>query len=144
MIEQNKYDQALAQRYNSGIGVRDALTFLLIGGGIGATLALLFAPKSGSELRGEIADVTRKGYDATLEKASELKAQSTEAIHLVKEKAEAAYDFALTKLNTRSDALSKAVSDTSEALTDGLDEIRNETGGGSKQSGVGRKSASIF
>ncbi len=36
------------------------LSYLLIGGGIGALLALLFAPKSGHELRGDIADVTRK------------------------------------------------------------------------------------
>ncbi|MCU0240070.1 MAG: YtxH domain-containing protein [Pyrinomonadaceae bacterium] len=31
------------------------LTYLLIGGGIGAILALLFAPKSGQELREDIA-----------------------------------------------------------------------------------------
>ena len=31
------------------------LTYLLIGGGIGAVIALLFAPKSGQELRGDIA-----------------------------------------------------------------------------------------
>lgn len=39
----------------------DRLTYLLIGAGIGATLALLFAPKSGKELRKDIADVSRKG-----------------------------------------------------------------------------------
>ena len=44
------------------------LTYLLIGGGIGAILALLFAPKSGQELREDIADATRKG----LEKAKKL------------------------------------------------------------------------
>ena len=32
------------------------LTYLLIGGGIGAVIALLFAPKSGTELRGDIAN----------------------------------------------------------------------------------------
>jgi gas vesicle protein len=42
----------------------EKLTFLLIGAGIGATLALLFAPKSGRELRDDIADVTRRGIDA--------------------------------------------------------------------------------
>jgi len=36
----------------------DRLTYLLIGAGIGATLALLFAPKSGRELRRDIADVS--------------------------------------------------------------------------------------
>ncbi|NJM52639.1 MAG: YtxH domain-containing protein [Blastocatellia bacterium] len=39
------------------------LTYLLIGGGIGAILALLFAPKSGQELREDIADATRKSLE---------------------------------------------------------------------------------
>src|ERR1044072_8172879 len=43
--------------------ISNKLTYLLIGGGIGAILALLFAPKSGQELRGDIADATRKGID---------------------------------------------------------------------------------
>ena len=49
---------------NDGGSASEKLTFLLIGAGIGATLALLFAPKSGRELRGDIADVTRRGLDA--------------------------------------------------------------------------------
>ena len=49
--------------------VGNKLTYLLIGGGIGAILALLFAPKSGVELREDIADVTRKGIDKTRETA---------------------------------------------------------------------------
>lgn len=73
MRETYNEDQSLA---TSKSGFSNGLTYLLIGGGIGAVLALLFAPKSGSELRGEIADVSRKGYDATLEKAIELKEQS--------------------------------------------------------------------
>jgi gas vesicle protein len=40
----------------------DRITFFLIGAGIGATLAMLFAPKSGRELRRDIADVSRKTY----------------------------------------------------------------------------------
>jgi gas vesicle protein len=47
----------------------EKLTFLLIGAGIGATLALLFAPKSGRELRDDIADYTKKGLDAANEGA---------------------------------------------------------------------------
>lgn len=53
-----------------GSDVTTRLTYLLIGGGIGAILALLFAPKSGTELRGDIADVTRKGIDRSREAAS--------------------------------------------------------------------------
>jgi len=48
---------------NNDSGAASKLAFLLIGGGIGAILALLFAPKSGRELRGDIADATRKGID---------------------------------------------------------------------------------
>src|SRR5438128_8614145 len=52
---------------NGGLSAAEKLTFLLIGGGIGAILALLFAPKSGRELRGDIADATRKSLDYTRE-----------------------------------------------------------------------------
>ena len=44
---------------NSG----DKLVYFLVGAGIGAITALLFAPKSGEELRSDIADATRKGLD---------------------------------------------------------------------------------
>ena len=56
--------------------VTTRLTYLLIGGGIGATLALLFAPKSGHELRGDIADATRKSVDKTKETASQIGARA--------------------------------------------------------------------
>ena len=48
---------------NDGGSAAEKLTFLLIGAGIGATLALLFAPKSGRELREDIRDVTKRGID---------------------------------------------------------------------------------
>lgn len=56
----------------------EKLTFLLIGAGIGATLALLFAPKSGRELRGDIADYTKKGLDAANEGAKALGERANE------------------------------------------------------------------
>jgi gas vesicle protein len=85
-------------RRDSGDSISTRLTYLLIGGGIGAILALLFAPKSGHELRGDIADATRKGidrsreaaqqlgdrageyYEATRGRASELYSQATERV----------------------------------------------------------------
>src|SRR5436189_49311 len=57
---------------NQGSSAAEKLTFLLIGGGIGATLALLFAPKTGRELRGDIADYTKRGVDAAGEQARDL------------------------------------------------------------------------
>ena len=59
-------------RRDSGESISTRLTYLLIGGGIGAILALLFAPKSGHELRGDIADATRKGIDRSREAAQQL------------------------------------------------------------------------
>jgi gas vesicle protein len=44
-------------------GGGDKLIYFLVGAGIGAVTALLFAPKAGSELRADIADRTRKGVD---------------------------------------------------------------------------------
>ena len=59
-------------RRDGGDSISTRLTYLLIGGGIGAILALLFAPKSGQELRGDIADATRKGIDRSREAAQQL------------------------------------------------------------------------
>lgn len=78
--------------------VSTKLTYLLIGGGIGAVIALLFAPKSGHELRGDIADATRKGIEKSKETAAHLqerageyyevgRERATEYIHTAQEKA---------------------------------------------------------
>jgi gas vesicle protein len=64
---------------NDNSSSAEKLTFLLIGAGIGATLALLFAPKSGRELRGDIADYTRRGIDAAGEGARALGDRASEA-----------------------------------------------------------------
>ena len=49
------------------------LKFFMIGGGVGAALALLFAPKPGRELRGDITDMAGRSYDKTLATANEMK-----------------------------------------------------------------------
>ena len=43
----------MAENQGGGGGGGDKLVYFLIGAGIGAITALLFAPKSGSELRSE-------------------------------------------------------------------------------------------
>src|ERR687895_280976 len=47
------------------------LSCFLLGGAVGALAALLFAPKSGRELRGDIADAARKGADTARERAGD-------------------------------------------------------------------------
>lgn len=64
------------------------LTYLLVGGGIGAILALLFAPKSGEELRHDIAEASRKGLEKGKEAAHHLQEKAGEYYEVTKEKAE--------------------------------------------------------
>lgn len=73
------------------------LTYLLIGGGIGAILALLFAPKSGEELRGDIADATRKGIEKSKEAAALVGDRAGEYYEVGREKAGEYYQAAQDK-----------------------------------------------
>jgi gas vesicle protein len=68
-------------------GTSDKLTYLLVGSGVGALLALLFAPKSGTELRTDIADAARKGVDKGRETGTQLRQRSGEYINTAKQKA---------------------------------------------------------
>jgi gas vesicle protein len=81
---------------NDNISTR--LTYLLIGGGIGAVLALLFAPKSGHELRGDIADATRKGIDRSREAATQLGDRAGEYYETTRERASELYSTASEKV----------------------------------------------
>jgi gas vesicle protein len=85
-------------RRDSGESISTRLTFLLIGGGIGAILALLFAPKSGEELRGDIADATRKGIDRSREAAQQLGDRAGEYYESTRERASELYSQAADKV----------------------------------------------
>jgi len=108
------------------------LSYLLIGGGIGALLALLFAPKSGEELRGDIADVTRKGIEkgketATLvgEKAGDYyevtREKAGEYYQTGKEKAGEIYTTAQTKAGELTEKAKGAVSSASNPFSAALE-----------------------
>ena len=85
-------------RRESSDNVSTRLTYLLIGGGIGAVLALLFAPKSGHELRGDIADATRKGIDRSRDAASQLGERAGEVYETTRERASELYSTASEKV----------------------------------------------
>jgi gas vesicle protein len=76
------------------------LTYLIIGGGIGAVIALLFAPKSGTELRGDIADATRKGLEKGKETATQLQEKAGEYYEVSRERASELYQNAQEKAGT--------------------------------------------
>ena len=73
------------------------LTYLIVGGGIGAILALLFAPKSGVELREDIADATRKGIEKSKEAAAQLQEKAGDYYEVSREKASELYQTAAEK-----------------------------------------------
>jgi gas vesicle protein len=75
------------------------LTYFLIGFGLGAVVALLFAPKSGKELREDIAERTRRGiekagetYETAREKAKEIVQEAKETVSRGKERLAAAVE----------------------------------------------------
>ncbi|HYJ92319.1 MAG TPA: YtxH domain-containing protein [Pyrinomonadaceae bacterium] len=72
--------------------VTTKITYLLIGGGIGAVIALLFAPKSGIELRGDIADATRKGIEKGKEAAAQLQEVAGDYYEVGRDKASELYE----------------------------------------------------
>jgi gas vesicle protein len=78
--------------------ISSRLTYLLIGGGIGAIIALLFAPKSGQELRGDIADATRKGVDRSREAAQQLGERAGQYYEATRDRASELYSQAADRV----------------------------------------------
>src|SRR6266496_4174056 len=103
---------------NEGSSPAEKLTFLLIGAGIGATLALLFAPKSGRELRGDIADYTRRGVDAAGEEARQLGARASELYDSASERTQNAYGAVRERAQSAYGSARERVSQSAEAVAD--------------------------
>jgi gas vesicle protein len=109
---------------DSGDNISTRLTYLLIGGGIGAVLALLFAPKSGQELRGDIADATRKGIDKSRETAQQLGDRAGEYYEQTRERATELYSQATEKA---SDLYSQAAEKVGEVAQTARDTANRQT-----------------
>ncbi|MGA8541337.1 MAG: YtxH domain-containing protein [Terriglobales bacterium] len=70
-------------KYESSDGVAGtAITFLLIGLGVGAALGLLLAPKTGRQLRKDL----RRSYDEAMETASDWTDEAKDRLEEVVEK----------------------------------------------------------
>jgi gas vesicle protein len=108
-------------RRDSGDSISTRLTYLLIGGGIGAVIALLFAPKSGHELRGDIADATRKGIDKSREAAHQIGERAGEYYQTGRERAgeyyEATRDRASELYNQAAEKVGEVAHSTRDAAT---------------------------
>ena len=108
-------------RKDSGDNISTRLTYLLIGGGIGAILALLFAPKSGHELRGDIKDATRKGIDRSREAAQQLSDRAGEYYEATRDRASELYTQAAGKVSEVASTAREAASRQGGTLTAAID-----------------------
>ena len=97
--------------------VTTKLTYLLIGGGIGAVIALLFAPKSGVELRGDIADATRKGIEKGKEAAAQLQEVAGDYYEVGRDKAAEFYQTGKGKATELSGKARAAAARTANPFT---------------------------
>ena len=103
--------------YERESSVTTKLTYLLIGGGIGAVVALLFAPKSGVELREDIADATRKGIEKGREAASQIQERAGEYYEVGRERASELYQSAQDKAGELSEKAKSAAARTANPFT---------------------------
>ena len=101
--------------------ISNKLTYLLIGGGIGAIIALLFAPKSGQELRGDIADATRKGIDRSREAAQQLGDRAGEYYEATRGRAAELYSQAAERVSDVAQSARDAASRQTGTLTAAID-----------------------
>ena len=72
--------------------VPGAIATFAVGAGIGAALALLFAPKSGEELRGNIADGVNDGVNQVRSTGRDLKRRAQRAVDVAKDQVQDAID----------------------------------------------------
>ena len=104
---------------NSRAGSKLAL--LLIGGGIGATLALLFAPKSGADLRQNVSDAARQGAVKTRDTAQQLQKQAANYYDTARTKVTDAYQTVLETAQSLPAKAQQTVASKLEPLKVGLE-----------------------
>ncbi len=97
------------------------LTYLLVGGGIGAVLALLFAPKSGVELREDIAEATRKGIEKGKDAAVHLQEKAGDYYEVSREKAGELYNTAAEKAGELTEKAKSVAATTANPFSAAID-----------------------
>lgn len=105
-MAEHQYDAGETSGLSKGL-----LIGFLAGGAVGAALALLFAPKSGRELRSEISDKTNQIIDRTGDVLNAANERSREIINEGRTRAESIVDDAREKASTLLSDAERIVSD---------------------------------
>jgi len=111
----NCEDTQAKSKFNS---VGNNLLYLLIGGGIGAAVGLLFAPKPGRELRQDVSEGVKYGLETTNEKVSQLRETAGVKASQFKEVADDYYHKAQDKVSELYRVVKKTVSDGTQEAKD--------------------------
>ena len=119
--ENERYEGKYESRRTEETSAATKLSYILIGGGIGAVLALLFAPKSGTELRGDIADATRKGVEKGKEAAAVVGEKAGDYYEVTRGKAGELYSTAQEKAGHLAEKAKGAVSSSGNPFSAALE-----------------------
>jgi gas vesicle protein len=103
-------------RGESDLGTQ--LTCFAIGATVGAVVALLFAPKSGRELRQDVADATRKGVDRARETGSQLSTRAGEYYETASARAGELAQSARDAVSRRGELVNSAIEAGRQAYRD--------------------------
>ena len=112
---------------NEGGGGGSFVMGLLTGTVLGAGLGMLFAPKPGSELRGQIAEQANTGYRKATEAANEWAERGKEAYGKATETANQWADRGKEAYSKARDAANKGADDAQRYIRDTADTISEST-----------------
>ena len=95
-------------------------------------------------LCGNIADLTRRGYDETLERAQQLKDQTADIYQSVKEKAAEVYDLTAAKLSLTREEPAAGMDDLAANAADSVSPTIDEAAKVLKPALSGRKPSNLM
>ncbi|HMT09195.1 MAG TPA: YtxH domain-containing protein [Pyrinomonadaceae bacterium] len=127
------------------------VAFFLIGGSLGAAAALLLAPKTGKDLRHDIATTAKTGYDGAVDLVDRVKDGSSSIYHSIIDRSNQVLDLTGDKLVEAKDAVLHAVDAgqkrSNEVRTEAREKFEEKVSafriGGNKRRGSARRSSSV-
>ena len=118
--------ERLQRRRDADADLAKQTMCFVLGGVVGAVVALLLAPKSGRELRTDIADATRKGVDRTRETAQVARERAGEYYGVASQRAGELAGSVREAASRRGEHLSAAIDAGKRAYLD--EKRRTESG----------------